>query len=294
MDDFQIGQNRYLPTNVRMVGIAPVNQRHLALVVGLVAVGLPTVMLIAAFNPIYDTCFRDSISHFYYAPFMGSFFVGALVFIGAYLIVYSGEDKHGAENRLSSWAGIFAFGVALFPTSNHGCDAATFEARAFVDFSVPAGDKVPQPMAEPNLDEFFQMIEFDLGIFVLGSDIIHYFSAALLFAFLAWFAFFVFTSVEPSQRNPDNSLKPQKALRNRIYCISGTIIVVSMIAMILSKILTRVFGFELAWWNDGNWTFWFEAFALWAFGFSWMVKGRFLERLEDNLDVGSDNALPEA
>ncbi len=213
---------------------------------------------------------------------MGSFFVGALVFIGAYLLVYRGEDDKGAEYRLSSYAGLFAMGVALFPTSKHGCDAGGFQARAFLNFETPADASGPAPVIGENLASLFQMIEFDLGWFVLGSDMIHYLSAALLFIFLAWFCFSVFTSVEPHQRNADGSLTQVKVIRNAAYYVCGTVMVISILALAFSAIAPKWLGWPLLWWNAGNWTFWFEAFALWAFGFSWMIKGRFLGRVIDD------------
>ncbi len=55
-------------------------QRRLAILVGCVAFGLPIVMMIGTFYG--NTCFRQSISHYYYAQFLGTLFVGMLVFIG--------------------------------------------------------------------------------------------------------------------------------------------------------------------------------------------------------------------
>ncbi len=246
-----------------------IDQRVLARVVGTVALMLPTVMIIAAFNPWLDTCYRASISHYYYAPFMGSFFIGALVFIGAYLLVYRGNKRPKLERYLSSAAGLFAIGVALFPTSGYGCDDTEFLGRAFTGFSVPNGAIVPAPILNAPLASYFQMIEFDVFGKTIGSDAIHYTCAAFLFAFLAWFSLRVFPVVDPEQRNADGTLTQQKITRNALYFFSGGVIIVSMMAMAASAI-----------WDIPNWdaykgTFWFETFALWAFGLSWMVKARF-------------------
>ena len=87
--------------------------------VGAVAVGLPLVLWLAShvLPTELRACFRYSISQFKYAPLWGTILTGALVFIGAYLMVYRGEDAHHAEERLATCAGIGAFGVALFPTT---------------------------------------------------------------------------------------------------------------------------------------------------------------------------------
>ena len=282
MKVFQTGTERYQPTRSSSSEFVAVDQRRLALVVGLVAICLPIVMLIASKNPWLPTCARNSISHYYYAPFMGSFFVGAMIFIGAYLLVYRGEDGDGAEYRLSSLAGMFAIGVGLFPTSGHGCDDGTFEARAFLNFSTEENANLPLPILSDAPASLFQMIDLNLGWFILGSDTIHYLSAVLLFMFLAWFCFAVFTSVEPHQRSADGALTSAKVTRNLLYRICGTVMITSIIALALSFALPRWLGVAIPWWEAGNWTFWFESFALWAFGLSWMVKGRFLGKLRDN------------
>ena len=265
---------------------AEVDQRRLALVVGLCAISLPLVMFVGAVNPIWNTCFRDSISHFYYAQFLGSFFVGILFFIGAYLIVYRGRDKDGAEGILSTGAGICAIGVAVFPTSGPGCDTPPFEARAMVDF-VPGAEGTLELVREPLIADHFSMFP--------GASYLHYGSAALLFAFLLWFAFFVFTAVdedklnpdgtvavESKHRNPDGTLKPAKKLRNAIYYFSGTVMLVCMLALAYSAFIPDAPPGEVTRWDAGNWTFWFEAIALVCFGISWMVKGRIIKRLNDD------------
>ena len=52
-----------------------------------------------------------------------------------------------------------------------------------------------------------------------------------------------------------------------------------MLAMAVKSLVPLITGTPLPWWNEINATFWCEAFALWAFGISWMVKGRFWDLL---------------
>lgn len=269
MQVFQTGADRY--RNASKDPYATINQRTLAFFVGLVALGLPIIMLFGVFNPYWPTCYRASISHYYYAPFLGGPFIGALVFIGTYLWVYQGEDKDGAEGRLATWAGVFAIGVALFPTSGFGCDAESFTARAMVSFG-PDPDhldliKVPPIDGLPDLAPYFQLTTFSASV--------HYACAALLFSFLAWFALFVFTAVEPHQRNPDGSLKPTKIIRNSLYVACGSIMICCILGMAAYAALGAWTDLDLSWWPRNKLTFWFETVALWAFGLSWMVKGRF-------------------
>ena len=278
MSLFQTGPNRYQSRGVTMAGhdqYARINQQTLTLVVGLVAVGLPTVLWIAAHlpssNPMIGTCFRYSMSHFFYAPFWGTVFTGALVFIGAYLIVYQGEDAQNAENRLSTYAGLAAFGIALFPTNGWGCDLSVFAARPFLVFDLTNNMPVPQGAFDPTTA--FALFPF--------ASTIHYLSAAILFFFLGWFCFFVFTAVDDTQRRPDGKLTRVKVIRNIVYYVAGSVIVLAILIMGLSAIVQGVLGIPLPWWDAGNWTFWCEAAALIAFGVSWLVKGRVINWLED-------------
>ena len=90
---------------------------------------------------------------------------------------------------------------------------------------------------------------------------IHFGSALLLFLVLGYFSLALFTK---SGGNPT----PQKLIRNRVYRTCGWV----MIACIAS------IGF--CYWKLSTATllsikpvFWLESLALWAFGFSWFVKG---------------------
>lgn len=275
MQVFQTAEERYQPRS--NTTYAKIDQRWLAIIVGGVALGLPVVLFLGANNPILRTCFRDSISHFYYAPFWGSAFIGALFFIGTYLLVYRGEDGEGAEARLSTFAGLAAFGVALFPTNGHGCDGSSFLARALLTFAETDGvlGVMPPPVADgvPALTPYFQL--------TVWSGAMHYACAALLFGFLTWFALYVFTAVEPHQRNADGSLKQSKINRNRVYHICGGVMIIAMLALVLYAVLGLLLTAEqLKWWTNANLTFWAEALALCAFGISWMVKGRFHEKIK--------------
>ena len=100
---FDIRKGRYQPDSSHTYSHDPgytLNQRLMAVFVGLVALNLPFAMIIGA---IYGTCYYDSISHFYYAQFLGGIFIAALVFIGTFLLAYRGESAR--ENRLATMAG---------------------------------------------------------------------------------------------------------------------------------------------------------------------------------------------
>lgn len=213
----------------------------------------------------FGTCFYQSISHFYYAQFLGGVFIAILVFIATFLVVYRGESPE--ESFLATLAGISALGVALFPTSNRGCEMSEFSGRALVKFS------------RTSLDEFVTIAPASINnsyfeLFPLAGTL-HFICAALLFAFLAYYSFRVFTRViDTRHKITDADLSTNKRSRNIIYIISGWIIVISMTVMFIHSI----YGQNSTWWQHYRITFVLETISLWAFGFSWMVKGRFFGR----------------
>ena len=266
MQLFQTGPRRYQAARPFSQAYAQVNQRNLAFVVGLTALCLPSFLWLGVV--LGQTCFRDSISHFYHAPFWGGPFIGALIFIGAYLCVYQGEDAQRAEARLASVAGIAAFGVALFPVAGHGCDTPPFEARALVEMAIAPGSHQVALIPRIPVSASFELFPF--------VDLLHYASAMVLFGFLAWFSLVVFTAAGPDQRDKTGQLTRAKIIRNGVYLTSGGLILCAMLTLGLVFALEHWTSLNLAWWAAGNWTFWMEAISLWAFGLSWMVKGRFL------------------
>jgi len=90
---------------------------------------------------------------------------------------------------------------------------------------------------------------------------IHFISAALLFLVLAYFSLFLFTQSAPTCTRG-------KVVRNRVYRTCG----VAMLACIIGIALSKAFigRATLVHWSI---VFWFETIALWAFGYSWFVKG---------------------
>lgn len=231
--------------------------------VGVVAIALPVVML---FSWWLGHCKQNSISHHYFAPFFGDLLVGALVFIGAFMIAY--RSDHWLDQCLSSVAGACAFFVAIFPTSTQGCEAyleGENPARLLVSkISVVVIDEKKRFNIEPMSGDGFDQLFPDAGT-------IHFISAAMLFAFLAYYSFCIFTRVkENSQRKGDGSLITVKRVRNGIYHFTGWVIVACMAAIALGK-------WKPGWfpnWDAVNATFIFEAIALIAFGTAWLVKGR--------------------
>lgn len=266
---FQVGTNRYQPDAVfsrQSTSDYVVSQQFLAFLVGAVAFLLPVVLIGGAVNA--RVCFYDSISHFYYSQFLGNVFVGALFFIGTFLMAYRGES--GSENTLATIAGFCAYGIALFPTSGAGCEIAGFSGRVLADISI-AGDPPLLMLEVPDQTASY----FELSAM---ASALHYISAGFLFSFLAYYCFFVFTRVVQDQHFEDGTevLTREKRYRNQIYLLCGSVIVIAMVIIAGKSLSGRITGSEWLWWDQQNVTFWLETAILWAFGLAWMVKGRFL------------------
>jgi hypothetical protein len=92
---------------------------------------------------------------------------------------------------------------------------------------------------------------------------LHITFAALLFLILAFFALFLFRKTTPNKRPT-----PQKLLRNKIYAICGSIIVVCVLLALSLNLLPLTSPiFKL------SPLFWLESLAIFSFGVSWLVKG---------------------
>jgi hypothetical protein len=117
------------------------------------------------------------------------------------------------------------------------------------------------------------------GVFALGiaflptsdvsdkSDIIsklHYITAGIFFAILAFMSIFLFTK-------SSGNMTPEKKKRNRVYRICGIIMLVSVIGIPIDgipAIYERIKSIKP--------TLILEFFALTSFGISWLTKGEFI------------------
>lgn len=241
-----------------------VDRKRLSFLVGLAAISMP--LLIGATIVFGDVHFRDSISHYYYSVFLGDYFIVTLAFIGTFLIVYKGESD--METFLATLAGICCFGVALFPTSGSGVELGIdVNGRIFVPLgAMPASGELPVRSPGLLLENAFSLFSY--------AGVLHYASAAGLFAFLVYYCFFVFTRFKPEHFTDDGKVKPLKSVRNTAYRFAGTIILIC-IAMMASKSLFKPT------WDNVNATFIFEAFALVIFGATWLIKSKLFGYLED-------------
>ena len=102
-------------------------------------------------------------------------------------------------------------------------------------------------------------------------DTIHYSAATILFLSFAFFSLVLFTKTDPAKNK--TALKKK---RNVVYVICGYTILACMAAIALLQVIGVA---ELPFLqNFTQSTFVFEAIALFAFGFSWLVKGETIWR----------------
>ena len=90
-----------------------ISYEYLRKAVGWIGTLLPFVLLVG--NIVISGGTPESVSGYYYTG-VRNVLVGALCILGVFLIAYSGYDE--LDRWITNLAGIFALGVAFFPTSN--------------------------------------------------------------------------------------------------------------------------------------------------------------------------------
>jgi hypothetical protein len=101
----------------------------------------------------------------------------------------------------------------------------------------------------------------------------HYTFAALLFLTLAFFCIFQFT-----QTTDVRTRTRRKKERNVVYYVCGSTIIGCIVIIGAVKVFEHfnvMEGFRI-WLQSWSWNFWFESFALFAFGGAFLVKGEFI------------------
>lgn len=216
---------------------ASIAYRKLRQTIGWLGISLPLMIYLHTIFLSDCDCVQDSISHYYYTS-ANVLFVGIFWGLGLVLFfypAYKGESK--IEAWLTSFAGICAICVSLFPTdptSNDSC-----------------------------------------ALFALSESVIrariHYGSAAIMLCIFSYMSIFIFTKTYEG-----NDLKSDrdfwKRLRNRFYIICGVITLASVATIGVLTILENKFDFEFS----SKYTYWLEVAALLPFGIAWIIKGGFM------------------
>jgi hypothetical protein len=163
-------------------------------------------------------------------------------------------------NRRDLFVGILC-AVSFFLFSYHGYSKLDFFIFKIASFSAlcvalfPAFIKSPEtPYIHigPKVSEF--------------TNTVHYISAFIFFVTLAFVSLFLFTQRHPHAAN--KPVTPRKRIRNRVYIVCGIVILACILCMIVLNFLPETSAvFKL------DPVFWVETVALFAFAFSWLLKG---------------------
>jgi len=158
--------------------------------IGILGIALPFIVVIG--GAIGNSCYsvQGSISLYYYTN-MQDFFVGLLCAVALFLTTYKGHDNDHVFMVLS---GVFALGIAFFPTAMDSC----------------CHEKVG----------IFQICD-------IYSMWIHLTFACLYFLTLAYISYFLFTKTDKEK------IKRKKRIRNRIYKTCGIVMVASMLLILI-------------------------------------------------------------
>jgi hypothetical protein len=208
--------------------------------IGWLGISLPFLLVLGTlllnlFMQVCEDPIQQSISHYYFST-MHVLFVGILCLLGGFLLCYSGPHKW--DNVVSNLAGLFALGVAAFPT-----DASGF-----------------MPKAERYIN---------LTWWASWVNMVHYGSALLLFVCFSVFCFIIFQDDDSGLAK--EKFDDKKKNRNRFYKRCGVTILASL-AMIG---LITVYSGSLPHIIATYYTIFFETTALLAFGSSWLLKGTY-------------------
>lgn len=109
------------------------------------------------------------------------------------------------------------------------------------------------------------------------SNRIHYSCAAGLFLMLSYFCLFSFPGVDPGI-----TPRRKKPVRNKVYRVCGAAILGSITLIAIQSLAALPFK---------NFTFWLESIAIWAFGWSWYIKGKGLKVLQDSPNGGPGRSV---
>jgi len=143
--------------------------------------------------------------------------------------------------------------IAVFAFSYRGYDARDNIAGDIAALSALGIAFFPTADGNPDLDVSSVI------------DVIHKTSAVIFFLTLAYFSLVLFPKT-----NPARPMTRQKRKRNKVYKISGYLILLSIILIAAYELYFQAKFINL---QDYKPIFWLESLALIAFGFAWVTKG---------------------
>lgn len=263
---------------------------HMHRAVGAVALALPVLVVLIGATTV--GCIPGSISHSYFVPVASDVFAGCLFFIGIAMCFVYHPRLRGApqyENftawdfRLLWFAGLMALLIAIYPTQGSGCLYSGDMARVFLT-NTSGSDMLLG--GEHSVEG---TIKFDLWHRELtntkadGFDarsFVHNLAAIMMFSVLGYVVLCVFTRIQ----DPEALGSAEKSMRNRRYFVCAGLIFACIIALIVEFILRR--GMNIPTFDPNGFGRFFtliaEWIALWAFGYAWLVKGRYRRSMRDS------------
>lgn len=245
-----------------------ISERRVHLTVGYLALSLPCVVI--ALSIFGQTCYYSSLSHYAYGRLSGPIFNGALSTIAILLLFFTAPSPAKTSKRdlfIARLAGLNLIVVLLFPTDGSGC---LYDDTPALVWATLSGSQDYPINASLELQEATFSIWSTWGIHHPILTYLHFWAAGISIVLLGYFPLIAFRRHTPTSG-------VGKPIRNRIYLISGVLVLISM-----TFILAHLIWFPTSHvWVKLRATFWLETIALTAFGLSWLTKGRFVRSLND-------------
>ncbi len=226
--------------------------------IGWLGMFLPIICLIGGYVfPNHLEVMKPSISDYYHSN-MKDFLVGILIAVSVFLITYKGSTK--IENYVTNVIGAAGAGIALFP-----CLDNTAPLKLVGIFQVTPG----------------------------FSNTTHFICAGAFFLLLSFNSLYFFADDIESKDDADEVKFgiDIKATRNKIYKWCGRVIFYSIIVLAVIKFIVIKWFIEPQKIDDLKIVFIFEFIMLWAFGISWLVKGKTLRHLAGLSKSAREKAL---
>lgn len=248
-----------------------ISYMNLRKTVGAIGILLPVVLRLGVVALRHDVPY--SVSGYYYSP-MRNVLVASLCILGMFLITYNGYDR--LDSGITNVAGAAAIGVAFFPTSSPSFSPAW------------VGDVHPYIAGVAMTSLALMSLQFtQTGVAGGPGEASQAKPAWRQVIKRMWLALFF------RYGDPGKTRTARKQIRDRIYSSCAWAILAGVIL-----------AFAQNFWpgpvkSSTQWLFWFEALAIAAFGFSWLVKGEAIlkdgpvtENVPASQGGGLDHAQP--
>lgn len=186
--------------------------------------------------------------------------IGSLIFSNCNQILSSISEYYHSNMR-DVFVGILC-AISLFLFSYKGYDIKDFIATKLASILALGIAFFPTTVELQSTSCIIQPIH-ENHIF----GIIHLVSAALFFILLAYMSLFLFTKSNKTK----SDISIEKKIRNIIYRVCGIIMIICIIIIAIITMLPKNSNI-----NKYSPVFWLETIALFAFGISWLIKGKSL------------------